>query len=174
MIMKLAIISDTHGNLANIETALRKIGEEKASVIIHCGDIGGPETLQVFEKFDGEIFAVLGNMDEGYFSKEDFEPGRFSNVRIKLFGSENSVGADIGEIEFGGKKIAITHFPKIARDLAESQKYDLVFYGHTHCPHQEKIGKTELINPGNLSNILYRPSFAVYDTQTDKLELKVL
>lgn len=172
MIMKLAIISDTHGNLANIETALRKIGEEKASVIIHCGDIGGPETLKVFEKFDGKIFAILGNMDKGYFHKEDFESGRFSNV--KLFGSENSSGADVGEITIGDKKIAIVHFPEIAKNLAESQKYDMVFYGHTHCPRQEKIGKTELVNPGNLSGLLYRPSFAVYDTQTDKLELKVL
>lgn len=172
--MKLAIISDTHGNLANIETALGKISEEKASVIIHCGDIGGPKTLQVFEKFCGKVFAVLGNMDEGYFSKEDFEPGHFSNAQIKLFGSENSVGADLGEVTIDNKKIAITHFPKIARDLAKSQKYDLVFCGHTHCPHQEKIGKTDLINPGNLSNLLYRPSFAVYDTEIDKLELKVL
>jgi putative phosphoesterase len=170
--MKLAIISDTHGNLANIETALKKIGEEKIATIIHCGDIGGPETLEVFEKFDGEIFAVLGNMDKGYFHKEDFASGRFFNT--KLFGSENSVGADFGETEIDGKEIAIAHFPEVAKDLAESQKYDLVFYGHTHCPHQEKIGKTELINPGNLSGLLYRPSFAVYDTETNKLELKVL
>lgn len=172
MIMKFAIISDTHGNLSNIETALRKISEEKIATIIHCGDIGGPETLQSFEKFEGKIFAVLGNMDRGYFYKEDFEPGRFSNVQ--LFGSENSDGSDIVKVLFYDKKIAITHFPEIAKDLAQSQKYDIVFYGHTHCPHQEKIGKTELINPGNLSNIFYRPSFAVYDTETDKLELKVL
>jgi len=170
--MKLAIISDTHGNLANIKTALKKINEEKVKSIIHCGDIGGPETFKVFEEFDGSVFAVLGNMDEGYFNKEDFETGRFPD--IKLFGSADSAGTEWGEIEFGGKKIVFVHLPEIAKDLAKSQKYDLVFYGHTHYPYQEKIGKTEYINPGNLSGIFYRPSFAIYDTQTNKLELKVL
>lgn len=170
--MKIAAISDTHGNLANIRTALEEIKKEGIEFIIHCGDIGGPETLEVFDEFNGKIFAVFGNADKGYFEKENSHFERFSN--IKFFGSFDSAGADFGEAELDSKKIAFVHFPEVAQDLAKSQKYDLVFYGHTHRPHQEKIGKTELINPGNLSGLLYRASFAVYDTQTGELELKIL
>lgn len=170
--MKIAVISDTHGNLVNIQTALEEIKKEGAGLIIHCGDIGGPETLEVFRKFRGKVFVILGNMDKGYFSDEDLRSGRFSNA--KIFGSAEPKANEYGEVEIDGKKIAFAHFPEIAQDLAKSQKYDLVFYGHTHRPSQEKIGKTELINPGNLAGLLYRPSFAIYDTQTDKLELKIL
>lgn len=170
--MKIAVISDTHGNLANIQTALEEIKQEEIESIIHCGDIGGLETLEFLDKFNGKVFAVFGNADKGYFEKENSFFERFSN--IKFFGSTDSAGADSGEIELGGKKIAFVHFPEIAQGLAKSQQYDLVFHGHTHRPHQEKIGKTELINPGNLAGLFYRPSFAVYDTQTDKLESKIL
>ena len=79
-----------------------------------------------------------------------------------------------GQIKIGGKKIAFCHFPEIGRDLAKTQKYDLVFYGHTHKPWEEKIGKTRLVNPGNIAGLFFRPSFAIYDTKTGKLELKIL
>jgi uncharacterized protein len=66
------------------------------------------------------------------------------------------------------------HYPEIAKKLAESGNYDAVFYGHTHRPWEETIGSCRLVNPGELAGQRYKPCFAIYDTETDKLELKIL
>ena len=55
------------------------------------------------------------------------------------------------EITLGGKKIAVVHYPEKARALAESGKYEMVFYGHTHKPWEERIGQCRLVNPGELA-----------------------
>ena len=78
------------------------------------------------------------------------------------------------ELEFNGKRIAFCHFPDMAKKMAQSGKFDMVFYGHTHRPWDEKIGECHMINPGELAGQFYKPTFAVYDTATGKLELKIL
>ena len=78
------------------------------------------------------------------------------------------------ELEFNRRKIAFCHFPDIAKKLAQSGKFDLVFYGHSHRPWDEKIGNTHMINPGELAGQFYKPTFAVYDTTSGSLELKIL
>ena len=88
-------------------------------------------------------------------------------------------------MELGGKKIAFTHFPEIAKKLAQSGEFDLVFYGHTHRAWDEKVAthpkfgkntekETHMINPGELAGQFHKPTFAVYDTQTGELQLKIL
>ena len=164
--MKIAIISDTHDNLANLKKAISFIKEEKIEIIIHCGDICAPGTLkEAFKDFPGKAHIVFGNVDGDRFTitKIAFE----ELPHVKIWG-------DLGEIEIDDKKIAFCHFPEFAKELASSQKYDLVFYGHTHKPWEEKINKTKLVNPGNLAGLFYKATFAIYDTKTDKLELKIL
>jgi len=96
-----------------------------------------------------------------------------------------------GEIKIAGKSIAFVHYPDIAKKLAESGKYDFVFYGHTHKPwssfvstdakamadkktsedKEENINGCLMLNPGNVANELYPPTFAVWKTENDKFEL---
>lgn len=78
------------------------------------------------------------------------------------------------EMALDRKNIAFTHFPDLARQLAKSGKYDLVFHGHTHRPWEEKIGSCRLVNPGEVAGQRFKPTFAIYDTENDKLELKIL
>jgi len=149
--MKIAILSDTHDNWNNFKNALDWIMKEKIQLILHCGDICKQEIVDEAQKyFDGEIKFVKGNGDIGLDFPEKME------------------------LEFNKKKIAFTHFPDIAKKLSQSGKFDLVFYGHTHRPWDEKIGDTHMINPGEMANHFYKPTFAVYDTATGKLELKIL
>lgn len=163
--MKIAIISDTHDNLENLKKALGKIKKERVNIILHCGDVASKETLNfLFQNFKGRVYLVLGNMDKDYgLDKENLEG--FSQLEFS---------SDIKEIEIENKKIAFCHRPEIAQNLAKSQKYDYVFYGHTHKPWMENIGQTKLINPGNVAGLFYRPSFAVCDLKTGKIELKIL
>ena len=58
--------------------------------------------------------------------------------------------------------------------LAESGKYDFVFYGHNHKPWIEEIGETFLANPGTLAGLFNKATFAILDTENKKLELKIL
>lgn len=149
--MKIAIVSDTHNNWVNFEKAIGWIKKENIQLILHCGDIQNQEIIDKAQKFFGkEIKFVKGNGDFNLDLPEKME------------------------LEFNSKKIIFTHFPSIAKKLAQSQNYDLVFYGHTHRPWEEKIGNCKMINPGELAGQFYKPTFAIFDTNTDNLELKIL
>jgi len=163
--MKIAIISDTHGNVANFKKAIDFLVKEKIKIILHCGDIGDPESLaESLRGFDGEFFGVFGNMDRDYKILID-EYNKISRIKINY---------DFLEIELDQKKIVITHFPQEAKKLAESEKFDIVFYGHTHKPWEEKVGNCKMVNPGELAGQIYKPTFAIYDTISSLLELKIL
>ena len=149
--MKIAIVADTHDNWANFSKAIKWINKEKIQVILHCGDIQSQDTIDdAIKSFDGEIQFVKGNGDWGV------------NV------------PDFLELEIDGKKIGMVHFPAEAKKMAQSKNFDMVFYGHTHKPWDEKIGTCHMINPGELAGQFYKPTFAVYDTDTGKMELKIL
>jgi len=163
--MKFAIVSDTHGNVANFKKAIKWMQKQNIQLIFHCGDIGNPESLkESLENFKGEFFGVFGNMDADYKILVE-EYNKIQNVKIV---------EKFLKTEIENKSIAITHKPDDARKLAEPQKFDLVFYGHTHKPWEERVGNCRLINPGELAGQIFKPTFAVYDTETDLLELKIL
>ncbi len=150
--MKFAVVSDTHDNMANFNKVINFLNAQKIITILHCGDICNQQTIDdAVKNFKGNIYFARGNGD---FDLDD--------VPEKV------------EVELGGKRIGFVHYPQIAKAMAESGNYDLVFYGHTHKPWEEKIGNCRLVNPGELAGQRYKPCFATYDTQTDKLELKIL
>jgi putative phosphoesterase len=167
--MKIAIVSDTHDNILNLEKFLAWLKKEKISFLIHCGDICAPSTLTkvILPNFSGKIYLVPGNVSDLYLLKEEVKKFK----RVKFF-------EEFGEIKLKNKLIAFTHFPEKAKELIKTGHYDLVFYGHTHKPWLKKyyFGKkvSLLVNPGNLANMFYRASFALYDSKKDKLELKIL
>ncbi len=150
--MKFAIVSDTHDNMANFNKVIDFLNQEKITLMLHCGDICSRETIsEATKKFNGRIYFVRGNGD---FDLDDV--------------SENL------ELTLGTKKIFFNHYPDVAKKAAESGKYDMVFYGHTHKPWEETIGTCRLVNPGELAGQRFKPTFAIYDTDTEKLELKIL
>jgi hypothetical protein len=150
--MKIAVVSDTHNNTATLEKALGWIEKQNIQLILHCGDISSQEFIDYAKKyFDGEIKYVKGNADHD-----------IRNI------------PDSDTLEVGGKKIGIVHYPNEAKRMAKSGKYDIVFYGHTHRPWDEKVGECHMVNPGELAGQFYKPTFAVYDTDSGTLELKIL
>jgi len=150
--MKIAIIADTHDNLANLEKIIKWLNKEKIQLILHCGDVCRRDTLEKIKNdFFGEVKAVKGNME---IDLDDLP--------------------EILELEIDNKKIAVVHKPEPAKELAKSGNYDFVFYGHTHKPWEEKIGNCRLVNPGTAAGLFNKATFAVYDTEDNKLELKIL
>ena len=164
--MKIAVVSDTHNNWANLKKAIDWIKNEKISLILHCGDISSQETINEAVKYFGnEIKFVKGNAD--------FDLDLPEKMEIEL----KEEGPSTGSGRFS-TKIGFCHFPDLAKKMAQSGKFDLVFYGHTHRPWDERVpsgrGECHMINPGELAGQFYKASFAVYDTATEKLELKIL
>lgn len=160
--MKIAIFSDVHDNLSRWQEAAEVIKSEKIRIGICCGDIGDLPTIEkIAESFD-TLYLVLGNLDYHAKEKTVLFPG---NIKFTL---------DYGDVELEGKKTAFTHNQHLARKLAESNRYDLVFYGHTHTPWEEKIGSITLLNPGEVAGQFGKASFCIYDLKNMKAELKLL
>lgn len=162
--MKVAIISDIHDNLVNLEKCLTWCNKNKIDKIVCPGDITNNETLNYLSSnFSGEIFLVSGNAE--IYKKED------------LNGLKNiNFGGEINIFKIDNLNIGLCHQPeKIKRIIAESlNKLDFIFYGHTHKPWIEKQESTMIVNPGTLSGTFYEAAFAFFDTASRKLELKIL
>ena len=188
--MRIAIITDSHDNLANLKKTLAYLNRQGIKLIIHCGDIASDETLEKMVKFfPGNIYFTFGNADNIPLAKIKNSP--CTKPKVLVQGQKSPKESDLksdptgqaklnfcnkfGEIEIDNKKIAFTHFPSQAKKLAKKGKYDLVFYGHTHKPWIQQISNlrksTLLVNPGNLCGVFYKPSFAVYDTEKQGLSL---
>lgn len=140
--MKIGIISDTHDNLAQIKKAVDIFNREKVELILHAGDFVSPFTFLEFKNLNCPLKGVFGNNDGD-----------------KLYLQEKFKG--IGEIYsapyeaiIDHKNIIMLHKEKLIDALAESQKYDVIIYGHTHRTDLHKIGKTLIINPGECSGWL--------------------
>jgi putative phosphoesterase len=161
--MKIAIISDVHDNIPNLTKVLGYCRENKIEKIICCGDLASLETLDFLnDNFAGEIFFALGNMDNDYLKNYPLENNHYKNTKIFK---------DFGEVEIENRKIAFVHFPREAKNLCEIGKYDFVFYGHTHKPWTEKIKNCTLLNPGNVANQYYSPTFAIWEINNNSFQL---
>jgi uncharacterized protein len=160
--MKIAIISDVHNNTVNLQKILNYCKKNKIKTIVSCGDLAAEETLDFLcDNFSGEIFHTFGNMDEGQIGELDFSSG-YKNAKIFR---------DFGEAQIAGRKVAFVHYPDVAKKLCETGKYKFVFYGHTHKPWEEIVGDCKMLNPGNVANEVYSPTFAIWNTKNDEFKL---
>jgi putative phosphoesterase len=159
----IAVISDIHDNIPNLNTALTIAKENKVSALFVLGDITNADTLKYLAaNFSEPIYLVSGNMEVCDLEAES-----------KKYPQINYLGRHGGIIEIAGRKIGLCHEPTLA-DALINQDATIIFYGHTHKPFEENKNGIKLINPGNLANVFYAPTFALWDEQTDKLELKIL
>ena len=74
--------------------------------------------------------------------------------------------------------LAVYHYPQLARVIAESGKYNVVCFGHSHKSSIEKINETIFLNPGSLMGFIpgdtlqpVPPSCIVINWITGELEL---
>jgi putative phosphoesterase len=155
--MKAAIVSDIHDNIWNLEGILRQIRESGVEILLFLGDFCAPFTLaQLAEGFSGPIHVVFGNNDGDTFL--------ISKVASKH--AHVTLHGQLAEIEVGGKKVGLNHYPDIARRLAESGAYDAVFSGHDHQRYVHQIGRTLWANPGEVMGRFGQPGFGLWDTGT--------
>ena len=158
--MKIAVMSDSHDNIWKLAAAMPVLAE--ADAVIHCGDLIAPfMILRLIKGTDGKpVHIVWGN--------NDGDKGLIAQVAAN---AENiHLHGDFAHLELGGLKIAVNHYPDIARTLAEAGSYDIVCYGHDHTANEEWVGNTLLLNPGELMGLQGRSTIAILDTISKTVE----
>jgi putative phosphoesterase len=153
--MKLAILSDIHDNIWKLDAALPHLAEAEA--VIFCGDLCSPFTLDRLARGAAgrPVHVVWGN-NEGDV-----------RLMVKLIAAAGNVAlhGQLAELELGGLRVAVNHYPEIARRLAESGAYDLVCYGHDHRAHEERLANgAMLLNPGEVMGLYGHASLSLFDT----------
>lgn len=153
--MTIAVMSDVHDNIWNLETALNKIGESDAEALLFLGDFCAPFTLaQIAQGFRGEIHAVFGNNDGDPFLLAQIAS---QHPHVTLYGQ-------FADLTFDERHVALNHYPAIAEPIARSGVYDAVFSGHDHTKYARSFGKTLWANPGEVMGRFGEPSFGVWST----------
>ena len=152
--MKIGVVSDTHGHVEFALPAVELLRQEGVEQVLHCGDIGSTEIVQLFA--DWPTHFVFGNTDYGY------EP---------LITAMTSLGHTchemFGDFKLASRRIALLHGHEGWRlsESISSGDYDLVCSGHTHQRTLQQSGRTTVLNPG----ALYRASehtIAIVDLAT--------
>jgi putative phosphoesterase len=121
--MNIGVISDTHGLLRSEAVAALRGCE----LIIHAGDVGGPEILEALGQL-APVIAVRGNVDKGPWA-------------AALPMSE--------VVERGGQTIYVLHdLATLDLDPAAA-KFSAVISGHSHAPRVEERHGVLFLNPGS-------------------------
>ena len=160
--MRLAVLSDVHDNIWNLEKALKQLaGLGQIDALLFLGDFCAPFSLkQIADAYAGPIHCVPGNNDGDMFLL----------MTIAAAAGNVTFYNPVGGLTFEGCQVAITHYPEIAAGLAATGKYQAVFSGHTHVFRQQQVGDTLWLNPGEIMGRFGEPSFVVYDTVTQQFE----
>ena len=152
--MKIVVISDSHGNIANLKHVLGFTRKIKAGAVIHCGDWDNLAAVETVLACKIPLYAVLGNadIDERIENSLRMQSKKFNKKFL--------------EVEIDGRKIGVVHSIKY---LVSGIKYlSILFAGHRHYKGGKTINGVKIINPGALHSI--KPSFAVYETDTNEVE----
>lgn len=135
--MRLAVVSDSHGHVELTRPAIRMLESLEVERVLHCGDIGSIEVIEMFEQWPTEF--VFGNCDFNH-----------ADLTQAIEAAGQTCHGLFGELEIEGRRIALLHSHERRRfeEVTASGAYDLVCYGHTHVAKIEQVGETMVLNPG--------------------------
>lgn len=134
--IRIGVMSDSHGRLLNVTRAVREMGHVDA--IVHLGDHDS-DASEIGRLSDAHLSVVCGNCDW------------FSQFPAELL------------LELGGIRVLLTHGHRqnvkegltVLSLKAETMNVQLALYGHTHIPSVENDGACVFVNPGALRDGRY-------------------
>ena len=161
--MKIGIVSDSHGGASRLRAALEVLVGLGAEAVVHCGDVGSAECVEVLGAAGVPTYLVLGNMDRR---------------QAKLAAAAKKCGVALEwqavQVPIGkGRHLAATHGhdEQVLGELVIGGQFPYVCHGHTHRVRDERLADTRVINPGALRHPKdpKHPAAAILDTETDTL-----
>lgn len=157
--MRIGVISDTHDNLHNLETALEILKEEDVTRLLHCGDLSGPGVVEAMSGFN--VWIARGNVDH--------HP-ELERTVVETLG--NGRLAERHRLNLAGHSVLLVHGHQegeLRRQISTGD-YAYVFHGHTHRRRDQMIGPTRVVNPGALGGMRWQQrSFCIVDFESDRV-----
>lgn len=150
--MKILVLSDSHGNISNMERAVERT---KPDMIFHLGDCWRDGEL-LHDRYPHIPFEqVPGNCD--FRSVEPTEKLVFlDEFRVLLC---------------HGHTYHVKQTLLQAGYTAEQENLDLFLFGHTHQPLVDRQGKAWLLNPGSIGDHR-RPTYGIVTVEAGKLDVR--
>ena len=176
--MRVAALSDIHGNLPALEAVLRELEDEEPDLIVSCGDVAsGPmpaETIALLMTLPRARF-VRGNADRGLIDEFDGKPpspmpGPFAgwcaqqlNQKQRDFLAAFEDAVVIDEIDGLGRVLFCHATPRNDVDVMTKEtplermrahlsavEADLVVCGHTHMQFDRNVDRVRVVNAGSV------------------------
>lgn len=169
--MRIGVLSDTHDQIEHIRKAVALLNSEEVKLVVHCGDIVSPFTLQFYRPLKCPMKALFGNNTGDLLRHLDYR---------KKFGFEHLefITVPFASLHVAGRSIGVYHgaVPEITEALIRSKTYDCVFSGHNHIATIRDLDGVLNVNPGTLldqykEGMSKWPTLAIYDTRTNTAEL---
>ncbi len=127
--VRIGVISDTHGHFSRASQALNKWG--KIDLLLHAGD-GKHDALALGRLANCPVWAVAGNTDGVIEPQEEIvEVGKYRILLIH------------------GYQFPPSNREELLADLAIRRQTQIVIYGHTHKPYNNYHKGIIVFNPGS-------------------------
>lgn len=133
----IALLSDTHGNVAATLRALDLLAPHGPAEYIHLGDVGSGDVIHAFAGLSVRFIVGNNDSDVGHLADAASRVGASVHETIELCTYRHRVLATHG------------HTRRFKQAVAAGS-YDAVLFGHTHVATDDRIGTTRIINPGAL------------------------
>ncbi len=158
--MLIGILSDSHDNVPYLYKAVEIFNQKQVSHVFHAGDFVSAFTAKPFMSLKCKFTGVFGNNDGDKLLIEE----RFKDIGI--------IHDNVYKGIIDGKRIILIHREDLIEEFAQSGRYDIIIYGHTHKI-DIRQGPPLIINPGECGGWLFNnPTVVILDTE--KLEVEIL
>ncbi|MCH4072844.1 metallophosphoesterase family protein [Pseudoramibacter sp.] len=157
--MRIGVLSDSHGNIVNLQDAVIKLNQLNVDAIFHLGDyVRDAQKIKVW--CHKPVYSIKGNCD-----------------------INASTGLSFARIKFNNKIVFATHghLFNVKQDLdalyytAVQKGADIVLFGHTHRKLLMKKNDILIMNPGSLIGGRYSeaPSYGYIEISNDNISGKL-
>lgn len=154
--MRFAVIADSHDHLSNIQAAVASLQKQGIDTWLHLGDFVAPFVAKPLQQLMPPALLLFGNND-----------GERLGL-AKAFGRDIAVGPQA--LDLGGWRVFAMHEPYALDAAVQSGLYDLVCYGHLHQVELRRVGRSIVLNPGELCGWLSgQATYAVVDTMSGEV-----
>ena len=142
--MKIGVISDTHIPERAESIPLEALNDLKTcDLILHAGDLVSSQVLSDLKKIGKPVKAVWGNMDSLQVRSQLPEKELFTVEGVK-----------IGLIHGYGPPLKLIN---LTSSIFKNQQPDVIVFGHSHHPVNERKESTLYFNPGSLTDKIFSP-----------------
>ncbi|MDI6758126.1 MAG: metallophosphoesterase family protein [Candidatus Omnitrophota bacterium] len=162
MDMRIGVISDTHISDNTVSIPKKVLdGLKGIDMIIHAGDFVDLSVLEKLKNICNNVQAVYGNMDYAQV-KEELPQEQLLDIGKYKIGLTHGYGAP-------DKLIGVLSV------VFKDKGVDIIIFGHSHTPVNEKRGEILFFNPGSPTDKVFAPynSFGIIEI-TDKIEARIV